>query len=459
VPTASGYNVLARVSNVIITGQAVTRVTFAAGATDAALLDRTKEADPDFLIPLRDVKVRLYFSIDDPLKSAPVAEAKTDDEGRFDLAGAPVYMGVSYKLVAVYANKTEKLESETVTIDKIKVTDLPPIGGTVPMNCEHKNQPAPQKTNVADETEKLTIDLFGDASGFVRMDFMGKAALAFNTLLLNVPHISQVYEGPSTGTAAANAMTKRETKSVNIDGHGAVTGGILCFPTCMAMALKYYGLFPNTTQNVATRIYRLWEMVTDAKKRPVHQKGTTKTDNYQFNFGIVDKNTGQASGWSNIWEWWVWQLRCAREALNLTLSDPWAHKKDNDALDAWPESGGPVEAAVHWDSVDLLQKSESAYVRRQLGRGWPIILGTNLTTAGHIIILRGVVVNQKGEVHKIIVNNPYDKSSTGIALYYDGKTVGQSGAALKILHNMAVRKGMTRDEVLEKVVRNNSNPA
>jgi hypothetical protein len=102
-----------------------------------------------------------------------------------------------------------------------------------------------------------------------------------------------------------------------------------------------------------------------------------------------------------------------------------------------------------------VDSAHAPYVRRHIGRGWPIIFGTNLTGAGHIILLRGVVVRANGDIYKFVVNNPWGtgSNSDGKNAYYDTSTSAMDSAnKLAISQHFTLRHGMTRDEVATHLV-------
>lgn len=246
--------------------------------------------------------------------------------------------------------------------------------------------------------------------------FSGKAVLAFATCLLSVPYINQ------------NHQDDGSAKSVNINNFGAVTGAILCFPTSIAMLLSYYGKTPNTTEDIAQKNYDFWEL-----ENFVNRVGTNGVNNYKFKNQTIT---------SNVWEWWWWEHRVVRDAVGLPIKTVWSDWPDErETIDAFPTDGDFVS---HWSKGDISDAAFAPHLRRQIGRGWPCVLGTNLTSAGHIVVLVGLVVKVDGSIHKFFFNNPWgndgDKDAQG---YYDTNTVAYNTAnKLATSFHMELRLGM-----------------
>ncbi len=56
--------------------------------------------------------------------------------------------------------------------------------------------------------------------------------------------------------------------------------------------------------------------------------------------------------------------------------------------------------------ISLEEKPLDEY-KKWLSKGWPFIVGTNATSGGHVILIRGAVVDHDGKIHWLIANDPY----------------------------------------------------
>lgn len=408
-------------------GEALSRVAYAASAQDSALIDRTVEPARERLLPLRGVQVELREAGTDPDTDPPYADVVTGDDGGFEFVDL-LEEGREYELTAYLHHTGQRLKEERVTVAGIRVDRLPQNDSSTPVVMRHRNHAAGSEY-VADETEELRAALDSRGSGGPALSLTGASALLFNTLLLNTPYINQ------------NRNFDNTQKVVNINGIGGVSGGILCFPTSMAMAISHFraGGAPATTDSVAAAAYRNWQSANFP-----YRVDTTGLERYRFNYG---NGSGQ-----NIWEWWLWENRAARQLVGLPLAANWhPYENDVDGLENLPAAG---QWQTHWGELNPFAASSAPYVRRQIGRGWPIVVGTNLTTAGHIIIVRGVVIRNDGTVHKLIVNNPWGEPgpNEARALYHDSRTPAAASQRLRISNHFVLRRGVAREAVARDLI-------
>lgn len=411
-----------------LSGRVLSRVAWAVAAADAAIVTRDGQPADDRVLPIGGVRIELREggAVAEP-DDRPFAQAVTAADGTFEFTRL-LDTGVDYELVAVFRNERQKLLEERVTIRTIRLDSLPRPASSSNMKLTHRNQGG-ATANVADESEQIIASVNSEKSGDTTVSLDGAAAILLNTLLLDVPYINQ------------NRNADGTRKALNIDGIGEVSGGILCFPTSVAMVARFHGLAAGaSTEQVAEVAYRNWQ----AQSFP-HRESADGLERYHFTYG-------NDSG-GNVWEWWLWENRAARELAGLPLASRWhPTTNDDDGVDALPADGA---WAVHWDESNLLAADSAAYVRRHIGRGWPLVVGTNLTGAGHIIVVRGIVVRNDGSIHKLIVNNPWGQpgENEARALYYDSRTTGQTNAALRLHNHLAMRHGVPRATVLrDKIV-------
>jgi hypothetical protein len=62
-----------------------------------------------------------------------------------------------------------------------------------------------------------------------------------------------------------------------------------------------------------------------------------------------------------------------------------------------------------------------------LGKGWPFVVGTDATSSGHVMLVRGAVVDHEDQVHWLILNDPYGNLASEGTIAMDlevGRPVG-----------------------------------
>lgn len=57
--------------------------------------------------------------------------------------------------------------------------------------------------------------------------------------------------------------------------------------------------------------------------------------------------------------------------------------------------------------------------KQWLASGWPFIVGTNATDYGHVILVRGAIVDEEGQIHWLLCNDPYGNLSSEGTLSID----------------------------------------
>lgn len=433
--------VLNDTSTYTLRGEVFARLTYARTADEPARFERHK-TPRDGAYPLRGVYVRLLEAgMDDD--DLGVTQVVTDRDGRFEIRGLRRKM--AYTLVAVLAAPDVNLREERVTVSGIRI-DGQQGGARVVLT--HRNHSGDDRADhIADESEPVHGTFERDGPAGLVLDLFGGDALLFNTFLLDVPHLNQQPAG---------------ARPLNIDGIGDVGGEVLCFPTVMAMVNRYYQLGstapqhdphvyrvppaddPAASHGVATRVYRAWEQL-----RFVQRSGSDGAERYKFT------NEGNTA---HVWEWWYWENRAARQAVGLPVPGEYQPKGEIEGRDDLPADG---RWGTYRAEGSLLEADQAAYVRRQLGRGWPLVVGTNLTDSRQVVVVRGVVLRQDGAVHKLIVNNPWGaEPGRDAAAYYDGdtRTRRQDRAKLKLTRHLVVRKGIARDEIRERRMLHGDHP-
>lgn len=406
-------------------GEVFSRIAFAVDGQDAAIVDRQAPTDRERLLPYRGVAVQLR---EVGTKTAPLAEVVSGRDGAFEFVDL-LEEGREYELVAVLSHAAQRLAEERVTISGIRVDRLPQDRGETHLSLAHRNHVADDALagdHVADESEQVRCPLETNSDGRATLSLRGAAALLFNTLLLDTPYDNQ------------NRNVDGGQKSVNIDDAGDVSGS-LSLPTSAAMALGHFGTSaPSaTTGSIALAAFRAWQ-----RERFPGAVGTTDVERYRVR---TENDAVQ-----NVWECWPWVHRAVRQVVGLPLSTrPLRSMLDVDGRDTIPVVG---QWLTHWDEGDLFDAAP--YLRRQIGRGWPIVAGTNLTATGQAIAIRGLVIRHDGAIHRIIVNNPWGDPGPGEAraAYYGRETRGQTGSGLRLSSHLVLRRGTPRETVIREMV-------
>jgi len=353
-------------------GEVLTRLLFWNQKSQDEFLNRSNYK-PDCVYALKNVIVRLF----EAGKSSPLAETRTNASGLFEFKKL-LEEKKEYKLIAVLKIKDNNLE-EHVTIEKIKDIGFPPIDGTKLIHLKQSNYcPPSASTNdrpvLDDKDEEITPSAKTSSSGEKTLEFTKNSALLFGSFMLNVPYINQL----------VNSIYIEEVK-VRISGEKT------CFPTSMAMMMDYYGKKPNTTQDMAEKVYNTWRDEGFPNQSKEKKKDGSSPYDYVFNPTSI----------ARIWQVWVWVNRVVRKTVGLKTTDIW---KDNGREGELPE---PNNWCAYRAAGNLLRSSDS-YLRRNIGRGYPTVAGTNAPGGSHVMIIRGLLLGQKdGKIRKIIFNDPY----------------------------------------------------
>lgn len=214
---------------------------------------------------------------------------------------------------------------------------------------------------------------------------------------------------------------------------------------------------------------------------PVFKKANRVFDTWS---AIDEEDWRVDAGGAKVWQYGSWATK-ALDALKpsaaghsatyapapmYTYKDPATNK--NKTIDVGPLSkvlDGDKDLQAVVDGTKLLDK-----YKEWLKSGWPFVIPTTATD-GHMMVARGVVVNEKEEIEWLIVNDPYGNlegagasyskdernatsgagSEKGKNAYYRNETLGKDNKLRIKLGGRGfprIEKVMKVDEVAKKIV-------
>ena len=366
----------------------------------------------------------------------PLFTVDTCANGWFEL-DTLLWTGISYTLKATLLNDDEGLLEESLETE-ITIPKKPKPGVTekISLNFQRqvKNYPLPAASKssapgpLLDLKEKREIPLvapkantdsndeneFEDAT--VTLKFLENAALVFNSFALKVPYVNQkayslniVDNVTTTETIEVpRLLLFKKKKVVPITDRralGKVSGSIMCFPTSTGMLAAYYGLGDDTSPPaLATQAYELWRKEGFAK-RDTAPENIKERDNKDTQFLYLyrkitqEQNLARGIPKQSFSIWTIWD-QMSKVMIERAKGDS-RFKQEK----PWPEAAGQWK--MHLDNRDnLLQASNHNHLRADISRGWPVVVGTN-ATAGHVMLIKGLLLNDDGSVNRVICNDPY----------------------------------------------------
>lgn len=319
---------------------------------------------------------------------------------------------------------------------------------------------------------------------------------------------------------------------------GKFPGGTLCYPTSVTMLLQYWGQ-QKTRAEVLQEFYDQWaesQFKGRRDKQPTTTVATTAPENPPEGKHWLDTSTDTGAGYKMkvaaykiAWEILEGTSYAPKYTQNTapsspkkdeiwkdTSTDPAVFKKAVRMFDKWNDiseadwrviddidkiwkvgwratalleglkptgctsSDKPIQSATFLPltkpaaSDSALPTDVLAKYKEWLGKGWPFIVSTT-ATGGHIMVVRGAVMNEANELEWLIVNDPYgnlegagasyqsdEKNATsgagadkGKNAYYRNETLGTDGK-LRIKGDgrgfPRIEKAMTTAEIAKKLV-------
>ena len=351
----------------------------------------------------------------------PLATVNTCANGWFEL-DTELWTDRSYILNATLLNDDEGLLEESLETE-ITITKKPKPGVTekIPLNFQRqvKNYPLPAASKssapgpLLDLKEKREIPLVAPKANtdsnddneiedaIVTLKFLDNAALVFNSFALKVPYVNQrAYSLNITDTVTINKtkvkkilfVTSTTIESVTESlALGNVSGSIMCFPTSTGMLAAYYGLGADISPPaMAKQAYEVWrkERFIRRNTEPDENEKDVKDKQYLY---LYRKDS------NSIWTIW--------EQMGKVMTERAKGDSRFKQEKPWPEATGQWK--MHVDNRDnLLQASNHNHLRAEISRGWPVVVGTN-ATKGHVMLIKGLLLNDDGSVNRVICNDPY----------------------------------------------------
>ncbi len=193
-----------------------------------------------------------------------------------------------------------------------------------------------------------------------------KVNLRVATLSLQVPYLSQVGAGETITIAAAKNGQPAQTQTFR--------GSIICMPTSTKMCIDYWQI---TKADGA-----------DLSRNDIMQE-------------CWDQHSNPSTNYPCPWQEW-WHLRAV--AGNLAANDP--------DTDTFTVTDGP---AGQGSSASIPSAYANAIVA-ELSAGKPVVTSTYATN-GHVMCVRGAVVDHAGQAQWLIFNDPYGNLAAADSVY------------------------------------------
>jgi hypothetical protein len=365
----------------------------------------------------------------------PLATISTNANGQFELA-TQLWTGKSYTLKATLLNDEEGLLEESVETEVLIPTNPKPgITDKISLSFKRqvKNYPLPSGSNDSEPgpllelNETRAIPLVAPApvtdsrpdseiDNTVTLQFLDNAALVFNSFALKVPYMNQkayslnITEEVTTTEAVEvsswifwkKKVSKPVTKPREL---GKVSGSIMCFPTSTGMLAAYYGLGGDTSPPaMARQAYEVWKKEGFSKRDTAPEnirEQNNKDTQFLYLYRKITQDPNAARGIPKVSNsiWTIW------DQMSKVMTERAEADSKFKQVKPWPDAAGQWKMHLH-SSDNLLQASNHNHLRAEISRGWPIVVGTN-ATAGHVMLIKGLLLNDDGSVNRVICNDPY----------------------------------------------------
>jgi hypothetical protein len=351
----------------------------------------------------------------------PLATISTNANGQFELA-TQLWTGKSYTLKATLLNDDEGLLEESVETEiLIPKNPKPGITDKISLSFKRqvKNYPLPSGSKDSEPgpllelNETRAIPLVAPApvtdsrpdseiDNTVTLQFLDNAALVFNSFALKVPYVNQkayslniTEDVTTTETVMVPGLfflkKKISRPVIKRRALGNVSGSIMCFPTSTGMLAAYYGLGGDTSPPaMARQAYEVWkkEGFIQRNREPDENEKDVKDKQYLYLY---------RKGGNSIWTVW--------DQMSKVMTERAEADSRFKQVKPWPDAAGQWKMHQH-SSDNLLQAPNHQHVRAEISRGWPIVVGTN-ATKGHVMLIKGLLLNDDGSVNRVICNDPY----------------------------------------------------
>jgi RHS repeat-associated protein len=360
----------------------------------------------------------------------------SNGQGRFTVA--PSLSGNAFTVTASYANSGEHLRKEELVL---AFSGVDPAAGTYQVAVSNQIIKVQDVAGKGDKEFKQTYTLDQTStSGEVQYDATAHRftiSLKLATLSLNVPYFNQNSQSDSVTTVVG-----KDPEPSSHEVTPRFTGGILCFPSSVHMLLKYWGVDKSRAQ-VMQKTYELW--AAEGFPERLDKSGTTKSaappaspaDGQRW----LDTSTVTSSGYklktwkssSNSWEEiadTTWRIQKGSYKIWTIFA------YEQGALEAFRPAdtvfNGKVDDATELANLpdNILTDTYKPHFRDKLAAGLPIVISTT-ATAGHIMIMRGAVVDKDLNVQWFIFNDPFGTLAAPGSIYEPidlSASVGKGGS-------------------------------
>lgn len=348
-------------------------------------------------------------------------------------------------ITAVYQSAADRLKAENIRVMFLDV-DIP--SGRLNGKVSWKITKPQEAAGTGDESldEKIGLES-SDVKVATRREVIGwvvSVTIPVATYSLVVPYVNQ-----NIGDEYLTTVPGKDPEA-SVASFGPFKGYDLCFPTCLTMILNYWGV-SATRNKVLQKSYELYASdnfnasgykrasvgaVKSITEPPAPAIGSYWLDTSDASKAKLKKLTSSATSddgtTANVWttladsKWRVqaqgqaccWQYHDrARKLLNSMAPEGGS----SPGIESWEEERNPVSyRADLGDPNGALPHYASL-----LSQGWPFSVGTNATGSGHIMLVRGVVVDSKQNIRFVIANDPYGNLVT-LGSIVEAPTLGGS---------------------------------
>ncbi len=379
-------------------------------------------------VPLAGVKVQV---------SSPAGVVDLGaSNGQGGFSQSPSVSGAAFTVSAVFENPAEHLKKEELNL---VFSGVNPASGA--FQCAVSNQILKVRqvagAGSQDFTQSYSLDpasTTGEVS-YSAADHKFIINLRLATFSLDVPYFNQNSQSDTVST-----IPGFDPEPSSHEVLPRFTGGILCFPSSVHMLLKYWGS-SKTRAQVMQQNYLEWAK--DGFPERLDRSSTTRAAaapaSPALNARWQDTSSLTSAGYPlRKWNGSAWvdiadaDWRIQKGQYKVWTLYAYQHK----AIDAFKPEGtqfnDKIDDATQLADLpdDIFTAEFKPHFRDKLAQGLPIVIGTS-ATAGHIMVLRGMVVDKDQNVAWFICNDPFGNLSAAGSIYAPlglGQSVGLGGS-------------------------------
>lgn len=365
-------------------------------------------------IPLAGLKVQISSP------AGTVDLGASNSQGGF--SQSPSLTGSSFTLSAVYENAAERLRKEELTMT---FSAIDPAAGTFQVAVANQILKVQQVAGAGsqDFIQNYTLDQ-ASTSGEVQFAVAERKFtinLRLATFSLNVPYFNQ-----NSQSDTISIIPGKDPEPSSHEVLPRYTGGILCFPSSVHMLLKYWGVEKSRAE-LMQRIYLEW--ANDGFPERADRSNTVRSATPPASPAVgskwQDTSTLTSAGYP--------LKRWTGSAFEVTAESDWRVQKgaykvwtlyayEHKAIDAFKPADTQFNDKIDdtTELVDLpdniLTNTFKPHFRDKLAQGLPIVIGTT-ATAGHIMVMRGMVVDKDQNLVWMICNDPFGNLASPGSIY------------------------------------------